>query len=125
MVEIDARALVLFLLLPFVLLLAAAGAFALILRSMGFRPVPAEPWDGEADGGRWERLERPWWGNPLLWLGVSAVFLLLGLFVLPHLLGGVFLFFPFLWVGGWRRRPRREPPPRREEEAERARGPWG
>lgn len=51
--------------------------------------------------------ERPWWGNPLLWLAVSVVFVVLGLFVLPHLFGGVFLFLPFVWVGGGFRR--REP----------------
>jgi hypothetical protein len=42
---------------------------------------------------------RPWWGNPWLWLGVSAVFVVLGIFVWPGLLGGTFVFLPFLWVG--------------------------
>ena len=51
---------------------------------------------------------RPWWGNPLVWVGVSAVFLMLGLFVAPHFLGGTVIFLPFLWIwGGRARRPDR------------------
>jgi hypothetical protein len=41
---------------------------------------------------------RPWWGNPWLWVGVSAVFVVLGIFVWPGLFGGVVLFLPFVWV---------------------------
>jgi hypothetical protein len=41
---------------------------------------------------------RPWWGNPWLWIGVSAAFVVLGLFVWPGLFGGAFLFIPFVWV---------------------------
>lgn len=52
---------------------------------------------------------RPWWGNPLVWLGIAAVFVLLGLFVFPKLFGGVFLFLPFFWLRGWRRPVRRDP----------------
>lgn len=52
-----------------------------------------------------ERGRRPLWGNPLLWLGVSAVFAFLGLVVAPRLFGGVVLFLPLLWVGRSRRRP--------------------
>ncbi|HXF35679.1 MAG TPA: hypothetical protein VNO17_00685, partial [Actinomycetota bacterium] len=43
--------------------------------------------------GRWEEdeddvvFERPWWGNPGVWLLVSAVFVALGLFVFPQLFG--------------------------------------
>jgi NhaP-type Na+/H+ and K+/H+ antiporter len=51
---------------------------------------------------------RPWWGNPLLWLAVCAVFLVLGLVVAPHFLPGAVVFLPFVWIGGWggrRRRP--------------------
>ncbi|MGH2679646.1 MAG: hypothetical protein ACRDG8_04065 [Actinomycetota bacterium] len=54
--------------------------------------------------------ERPWWGNPWLWLGVSAVFLLLGIYVWPGLFGGTFLFLPFIWV--WRPRRGRDVDPR-------------
>lgn len=45
------------------------------------------------------RIRRPWWGNPWLWVGVSAAFAALGLLVWPGLFGGVFLFVPFVWVG--------------------------
>jgi len=41
---------------------------------------------------------RPWWGNPWIWVGVSAVSVVLGLLVWPGLLGGVFLFIPFVWL---------------------------
>ena len=58
----------------------------------------------ETDGP--EAPARPWWGSPVLWLGVCAVLALLGLFVAPHLFGGVFLFLPFLWIV----RPRRREP---------------
>ena len=54
--------------------------------------------------------ERPWWGNPWLWLLVSAVFVVLGIFVWPGLFGGTFLFLPFIWV--WRPRRHREVDPR-------------
>jgi hypothetical protein len=53
---------------------------------------------------------RPWWGNPWIWLGVSAVFLVLGVFVWPALFGGAFLFLPFIWV--WRPRRGRDVDPR-------------
>ena len=72
--------------------------------------------DADGDTGRidqWaarSRPQRPWWGNPMLWLAVSAVFLLLGLFVAPHFLGGTVIFLPFLWIwrpgGGGARRGR-------------------
>ncbi len=50
---------------------------------------------------------RPWWGNPLVWLGVAAAFVVVGLVIAPRVFGFSFLFLPFIWVGG-RRRPRRE-----------------
>jgi hypothetical protein len=43
-------------------------------------------------------LPRAWWGRPLLWIGVSAVFVVLGVVVWPGLLGGIFLFVPFVWL---------------------------
>jgi hypothetical protein len=42
--------------------------------------------------------QRPWWGSPWLWIGVSAAFVVLGLLVWRGLLGGVFLFVPFVWL---------------------------
>ena len=53
--------------------------------------------------------ERPWWGNPWLWVGVSVAFVVLGIYVWPGLFGGTFLFLPFIWV--WRPR-RRDVDPR-------------
>jgi hypothetical protein len=41
---------------------------------------------------------RPWWGNPWLWVGISAGSVVLGLVVWRGLLGGVFLFVPFVWL---------------------------
>ena len=49
---------------------------------------------------------RPWWGNPWVWVGVSAACVVLGVFVAPGFFGGTFLFLPFVWV--WR--PRDAPP---------------
>jgi hypothetical protein len=46
-----------------------------------------------------------WWGNPFSWIGVAA-FLVLGVFVFPRLLGITFVFLPFVWFGGLRRRHR-------------------
>jgi hypothetical protein len=54
--------------------------------------------------------ERPWWGNPWLWLAVGVVFVLLGLYVWPGLFGGTFFFLPFIWV--WRPRRGRDVDPR-------------
>jgi len=50
------------------------------------------------------RGRRPWWGNPLLWVGVCAAFALVGLVVAPRLFGVAFLLLPFIWIGGFRRR---------------------
>lgn len=48
--------------------------------------------------------ERPWWGNPWLWVVVCLTFAVLGLVVWPGLFGGTFLLLPFVWI----RRSRRE-----------------
>ena len=78
---------ILYLALPFLVMLFVIGGFLLV-------------WSrGRLD-------DRPWWANPLLWLTVCVVFVLLGVFVWPGLFGGMFLFLPFVWV--WR--PRRPPP---------------
>jgi hypothetical protein len=47
-----------------------------------------------------ERPTRPWWANPLVWLGLGLVSVLLGVFVWPGLFGFTFIFIPILW---WRR----------------------
>jgi hypothetical protein len=54
--------------------------------------------------------ERPWWGNPWLWLMVGVVFVVLGIYVWPGLFGGTFFFLPFIWV--WRPRRGRDVDPR-------------
>ena len=58
---------------------------------------------------RAEHPGEPWWRSAPLWLGVSCVFALLGLFVAPKLLGFTFVFLPFLWIGGLGRREPRKP----------------
>jgi hypothetical protein len=78
---------VLYLALPFLVLLFVIGGFLLVY-------------------GRGRLEDRPWWGNPLLWLTMCVVLVVLGVFVWPGLFGGMFLFLPFVWV--WR--PRRQPP---------------
>ena len=47
-------------------------------------PKGQEGWDAE---GR-KRPDRPWWGNPLVWVAISATLLLTGLFVAPAFSGG-------------------------------------
>ena len=46
--------------------------------------------------GRAIEPQRPWWGAPGVWIGLSMVFVLVGVFVFPRLLGFTFLFFPFV-----------------------------
>jgi hypothetical protein len=41
---------------------------------------------------------RPWWMNPWLWVGISSASVVLSLVVWRGLLGGVFLFVPFVWL---------------------------
>ncbi len=62
------------------------------------------------------RVERPWWGNPAVWIGVGAVLLILGVVVAPRLLGFVWVLLPFIWLrSGGRGRPQR---PRRPPDDE-------
>ena len=78
--DLDARD-VAFALLPLVVVAVLATAFVLTLRR------------------REASANRPWWGNPWLWFGVSLVSLVLGLLVRPAWFGGVFVFLPFVWIG--------------------------
>ena len=104
----DGRELV-FAALPFVVLIALSLGFLLVFRQRwafrrgegrGSRSEPrlAEPGlvTPPRDPGR--ATPRPRLGNPWLWIGVSAVFVVLGIFVWPGLFGGVFVFLPFVWV---------------------------
>ena len=88
----------LLILVPFAFVLLGA---ALFVRAAGALGAAREDDDGRRAPGR------PWWGNPLLWIGVCAAFAVLGLGIAPRLFGMVFLFLPFIWGGGMRRR--REP----------------
>ena len=47
--------------------------------------------------------ERPWWGMPGVWIGLSMVSVLVGLVAFPRLLGFTFLFFPFVVMRSVRR----------------------
>ena len=40
--------------------------------------------------------DRPWWGMPGAWIGLSMLFLLVGVLAFPRILGFTFLFFPFV-----------------------------
>lgn len=84
-------------LIPIAILIAVVAL--LIFLSTSREPV------GETEEATYPRASappqaRPWWGNPLFWLAVSAVSIVLGLLVWPQLFGGVFLFLPFIWIGG-------------------------
>ena len=54
--------------------------------------------------------ERPWWGMPGVWIGLSMAFVLIGVLAFPRILGFTFLFFPFVVMRsigrGRRDRPR-------------------
>jgi hypothetical protein len=56
--------------------------------------------------GRALEPERPWWGRPGVWIGLSMVFVLVGVFAFPRLLGFTFLFFPFVVMRSVGRGPR-------------------
>ena len=95
--------------LPFVVAITLGFGFLLVFREraaaqevMRRRAQIAEP-DLATPLRDPRPMERPWWGNPWLWVGVCLVFLVLGFFVWPGLFGFSFFFLPFVWV--WR--PRR------------------
>ena len=46
--------------------------------------------------GRALEPQRPWWGRPGVWIGLSMVSVLVGVVSFPRLLGFTFLFFPFV-----------------------------
>ena len=69
----------------------------------------AEPALASPPRDRPGRPSRPWWGNPLLWVGLCVASVILGLLVWPGLFGGVFVFLPFVWVWRPRSEPRMDP----------------
>jgi hypothetical protein len=102
------------LVLPFVVVITLGVGFLLVFRERAAardvlrRRALAEP-DLATPLRDPRPQERPWWGNPWLWVLVSLASVLLGIFVWPGLFGGTFLFLPFIWV--WRPR-RRDVDPR-------------
>jgi hypothetical protein len=102
---VDRRELI-FAVLPFVVLVALGSGFWLVFRQRAAARRAGSRVDVSRTADRSAppfprsrgRAGRPWWGNPWLWVGVSAVFLVLGIFVWPGLFGGVFVFLPFVWV---------------------------
>jgi hypothetical protein len=101
--------------LPFIVAITLGVGFLLVFReraaldTMRRRAQLAEP-DLATPLRDPKPAERPWWGNPWLWLAVGVVFVLLGLYVWPGLFGGTFFFLPFIWV--WRPRRGRAVDPR-------------
>ena len=94
--------------LPFVTTVALGLGFLVVFRQRAAarRALPT-PMRKPRSRSRERRVsDRPWWGNPWVWVGVCAVSILLGLLVWPGLFGGVVFILPFIWIG----RPRREPP---------------
>jgi hypothetical protein len=94
--------------LPLAVLVTLVGTFVLVLRRRAWMPAAARMVEPDPARQRTDRAaaEHPWWGNPWLWVAMCGVFVVLGLFVWPWLLGGTVVFLPFVWV--WR--PRRRPP---------------
>ena len=104
------------LVLPFVVLITLGLGFLLVFRERAAaqdvlrrRAQLAEP-DLATPLRDAQPPERPWWGNPWLWVLVSLASVVLGIFVWPGLFGGTFLFLPFIWV--WRPRRSRDGDPR-------------
>ncbi len=89
----------LLILVPFAFLVGGVAAFLAMSARHGIHVLD--------EGVEPDRPVRPWWGNPLLWVGACAVLALVGLVVAPKLFGVAFLLLPFIWVGGLRRRERR------------------
>jgi hypothetical protein len=83
--------------LPFVTMAVLTAGFVIVFRqrsaarraALGMQPVPRRP----------DRPARPWWGNPLVWVAIGLVSVVLGVLVWPGLFGFTFIFIPILW---WR-----------------------
>ena len=95
--------------LPFITIAALGLGFLVVFRQRAaarraLPPAPAAP-----PTSRRGEPDRPWWGNPWLWVGVCAVSIVLGLFVWPGLFGGVVFVLPFVWIGRPRHEPRMDP----------------
>jgi hypothetical protein len=97
--------------LPFVTIVALGLGFVVVFRQRAAarRALPPPMHAAVARSPRPPEPDRPWWGNPWVWVGVCAVSILLGLLVWPGLFGGVIFVFPFVWIGRPRRPPRMDP----------------
>lgn len=105
--DVNSNAWVLVLLLfgTVILIFTVLVGLGLFMR-FGTHALEIEEVPEEDEAPEERRRPRPWWGNPLVWVGLGVVFLVLGIFVAPHFLGGTFIFLPFFWIGGGRRRYR-------------------
>lgn len=101
--------------LPFITIAALGAGFLVVFRQRAAaRRLAHEQGPMHAAISRSRRREtslpgRPWWGNPLLWVAVCAVSLVLGFVVWRGLFGGVFIVLPFVWIWRPRREPRMDP----------------
>ena len=101
--------------LPFITIAALGAGFLVVFRQRAAaRRLAREqgPMHAAITGSRRRETSlpgRPWWGNPLLWVAVCAVSLVLGFVVWRGLFGGVFIVLPFVWIWRPRREPRMDP----------------
>jgi hypothetical protein len=92
--------------LPFVTIVALGFGFLVVFRQRAAaRRELSTPAPASVPRPARPAPDRPWWGNPWLWVGICTFSILLGLLVWPGLFGGVVLVLPFVWIG----RPHREP----------------
>ena len=84
--------------LPFVTMAVLTAGFVLVFRQRSAARRAAL--GGQPNAPRRPDLPaRPWWANPLLWIGVGLLSVLLGVFVWPWLFGFTFFALPLVWWG--------------------------
>jgi uncharacterized membrane protein YfcA len=84
--------------LPFVTMAILTAGFVVVFRQRSAARRAAL--GGQAPRTTPDARPRPWWANPLVWLAIGVVSVLLGIFVWPGLFGFTFIVIPILW---WRR----------------------
>lgn len=99
----------LYAILPFVTIAALGLGFLVVFRQRAAARRALPPAAAPEPRPHASEHDRPWWGNPWLWVGVCAISIVLGLFVWPGLFGGVVLVVPFVWVWRPRHEPRMDP----------------
>ena len=97
--------------LPFITIVALGVGFAVVFRQRAAarRALPSPTHAAASRTPRAGTADRPWRGNPWLWVAVCTISILLGLFVWPGLFGVLVFVFPFAWIGRPRRGPRMDP----------------